>query len=98
MESGKKYIRLGTGATHVELPIYNMYKEYQVTGYDNTKNMYIKVASEILNQYKFKINYNNVFPLFKSIDFGRDEKDLEFCRERAFLILIHFMLQIWRKC
>jgi hypothetical protein len=84
VELGEKYIRLGTGVTHAEIPISNMYKEYQVIGYDNTKKMYIRIASEILNQYKFKINYKNVFPLLKNMEFGKGEKDLGFYREHAF--------------
>ncbi|WP_165000774.1 DUF1444 family protein [Xylanivirga thermophila] len=84
VEVKEKYIRLGTGVTHAELPIASMYKEYQVTGYDNIRDLYIKVAYEVLNQYKFKVDYNNVFPLLKSRDFGKGEKDLRFCREQAF--------------
>jgi len=37
-----------------------------------------------LSQYKFKIDYNNVFPLLKSREFGKGEKDLGFYREQAF--------------
>jgi len=84
VELGEKYIRIGTEVAHVELPISSMYKEYQVTGYDNIKKLYIKVANEVLNQYKFKVDYNNVYPLLKSRNFGRGEKDLGFCREQAF--------------
>ena len=84
VELGGNYIRIGTGITHVELPIASMYKEYQATGYDNIKKLYIKVANEVLNQYKFKIDYNNVYPLLKGRDFGKGEKDLRFCREQAF--------------
>ncbi|MBC8587606.1 DUF1444 family protein [Paratissierella segnis] len=84
VEVKEKYIRIGTEVAHVELPISSMYKEYQVTGYDNIKKLYIKVANEVLNQYKFKIDYNNVYPLLKSRNFGKGEKDLRFCREQAF--------------
>ncbi|MGB4638539.1 MAG: DUF1444 family protein [Caldicoprobacterales bacterium] len=80
----EKFIRLGTEVTHVELPINSMYKEYQVTDYESIKKLYIKVANEILNQYKFKVDYNNVYPLLKSRDFGEGEKNLEFYREQAF--------------
>ena len=52
----EKFIRLGTGVTHVELPINSMYKEYQVTDYESIKKLYIKVSNEILNQYKFKVD------------------------------------------
>jgi hypothetical protein len=61
-----------------------MYKEYQVTDYESIKKLYIKVSNEILNQYKFKVDYNNVYPLLKSRDFGKGEKDLGFYREQAF--------------
>jgi len=80
----EKFIRLGTGVTHVELPINSMYKEYQVTDYESIKKLYIKVSNEILNQYKFKVDYNNVYPLLKSREFGKGEKDLGFYREQAF--------------
>jgi len=80
----EKFIRLGTGVTHVELPINSMYKEYQVTDYESIKKLYIKVSNEILNQYKFKVDYNNVYPLLKSREFGKGEKDLDFYREEAF--------------
>ena len=84
VEVKEKYIRLGTGVTHAELPIASMYKEYQVTGYDNIRDLYIKVANEVLNQYRFRVDYNNVYPLLKSRNFGKGEKDLRFCREQAF--------------
>jgi len=48
------------------------------------KKLYIKVSNEILNQYKFKVDYNNVYPLLKSREFGKGEKDLGFYREQAF--------------
>jgi uncharacterized protein YtpQ (UPF0354 family) len=84
VEVKEKYIRLGTGVTHAELPIASMYKEYQVADYESVKKLYIDIAYEVLNQYKFKVDYNNVFPLLKSRDFGKGEKDLRFCREQAF--------------
>jgi uncharacterized protein YtpQ (UPF0354 family) len=84
VELGEKYIRIGTEVAHVELPISSMYKEYQVTGYDNIKKLYIKVANEVLNQYKFKIDYKNVYPMLKSRDFGERENNIEFYREQAF--------------
>lgn len=79
-----RFIRLGTGVTHVELPINSMYKEYQVTDYESIKKLYIKVSNEILNQYKFKVDYNNVYPLLKSREFGKGEKNLGFYREQTF--------------
>ncbi|AUG57271.1 DUF1444 family protein [Acetivibrio saccincola] len=79
-----RFIRLGTGVTHVELPINSMYKEYQVTDYESIKKLYIKISNEILNQYKFKVDYNNVYPLLKSREFGKGEKNLGFYREQTF--------------
>lgn len=84
VEVKEKYIRLGTGVTHAELPIASMYKEYQVADYESVKKLYIDIAYEVLNQYKFKVDYNNVYPLLKSRNFGKGEKDLRFCREQAF--------------
>ena len=84
VELEEKFIRLGTGVTHVELPIESLYKEYQVIGYDKTIKLYIKAANQILNQYKFKINYNNVYPMLKNKHFGKGEKDLGLYREHTF--------------
>ncbi|WP_034843322.1 DUF1444 family protein [Acetivibrio thermocellus] len=80
-----KFIRLGTEVTHVELPINGMYKEYQVTDYESIKKLYLKISKEILNQYKFKVDYNNVYPMLKSRDFGKGENNIQFYREQTFL-------------
>jgi len=60
-----------------------MYKEYQVTDYESIKKLYIKVANEILNEYKFKVDYNNVYPILKHTDFGNNTK-MRFYKKRAF--------------
>lgn len=80
----KGFIRLGTGITNIELPIESMYMEYKVVGYDSVKDLYLKVANDILNQYKFRVDYNNVYPLLKNKDFGEGKDDLKFYRERTF--------------
>ncbi len=80
----EKLIHIGGGVTYVELPVESMYKEYQVIGYDNTRKMYIKIANKILNQYKFTINYNNVYPMLKNKNFGKVENDLGLYREHIF--------------
>lgn len=80
----KGFIRLGTGITNIELPIESMYMEYKVVGYDNVKDLYLKVANDILNQYKFRVDYNNVYPLLKNKDFGEGKDDLKFYREWTF--------------
>lgn len=79
----EKFIRLGTGVTHVELPISSMYNEYQVTDYYNIKKLYIKVANKILSQYKFKVNYFNVYPILKHHDFSNNAK-IQFYKKSAF--------------
>ena len=81
---GENLIHLGSGVTHVELPLGSMYREYQMTDYCNTKELYLKIASEILNKYKFKVDYANVYPILKRHDFGINSK-VQFYREKAFL-------------
>ena len=44
---GENLIHLGSGVTYVELPLGSMYREYQMTDYCNTKELYVKIASEI---------------------------------------------------
>jgi hypothetical protein len=83
VELGENYIRIGTGITHVELPIASMYKEYQVVDYESVKELYVKVANKVLNQYKFKIDYNDVYPLLKHTGFSSNSK-IEFYKKRAF--------------
>jgi hypothetical protein len=81
---GENLIHLGSGVTYVELPLGSMYREYQMTDYYNAKELYVKIASEILNKYKFKVDYANVYPILKRHDFGINSK-VQFYREKAFL-------------
>ena len=81
---GENLIHLGSGVTHIELPLGSMYREYQMTDYCNTKELYVKIASEILNKYKFKVDYANVYPILKRHDFGINSK-VQFYRKKAFL-------------
>jgi len=81
---GEDLIHLGYGVTYVELPLGSMYREYQMTDYCNTKELYVKIASEILNKYKFKVDYANVYPILKRHDFGIKSK-VKFYRKKAFL-------------
>jgi hypothetical protein len=81
---GENLIHLGSGVTYVELPLGSMYREYQMTDYCNTKELYVKIASEILNKYKFKVDYANAYPILKRHDFGINSK-VQFYREKAFL-------------
>jgi len=80
-----KYVIVESNPNSVSIPVSSIYKEYQETkDYGKTLASYIKIINDILSQYKFKIDYNNVFPLLKSRDFGKGEKDLGFYREHAF--------------
>ncbi|MDH7565947.1 MAG: hypothetical protein QHH06_05640 [Clostridiales bacterium] len=81
---GENLIHLGSGVTYVELPLGSMYREYQMTDYCNAKELYVKIASEILNKYKFKVDYANVYPILKRHDFGINSK-VQFYRKKAFL-------------
>jgi len=81
---GENLIHLGSGVTYVELPLGSMYREYQMTDYYNAKELYVKIASEILNKYKFKVDYANVYPILKRHDFGINSK-VQFYRKKAFL-------------
>ena len=74
-----KYVIVESNPNSVSVPISSIYGEYQETeDYGKTLESYIKIINDILNQYKFKIDYNNVYPLLKSRDFGKGEKDLGF--------------------
>ena len=80
-----KYVIVESNPNSVSIPVNSIYKEYQENkDYGKTLAAYIKIINDILSQYKFKIDYNNVFPLLKSREFGKGEKDLGFYREQAF--------------
>ncbi len=74
-----------SGPTSMSIPISSVYREYQeIKDYGKTLTSYIRIISDILSQYEFKIDYTNVYPLLKSRMFGKGEKDLDFYREHAF--------------
>ncbi|MDK2801102.1 MAG: hypothetical protein PWQ70_2721 [Clostridiales bacterium] len=80
-----KYVVVESEPSSVSIPVINIYREYQeIKDYGKTLVSYIRIINDILSQYKFKIDYNNVYPLLKSRDFGKGEKDLGFYREQAF--------------
>lgn len=66
----KERIYIGSEFTNASLPLRTMYKEYKILGYQKNLQKYIKIISEILNTYKFRLNLNNTFPFIKSKDFG----------------------------
>lgn len=80
-----KYVVVESEPNSVSIPVNSIYREYQeVKDYGKTLTSYIRIISDILNQYKFKIDYTNVYPMLKSRMFGKGEKDLDFYREEAF--------------
>lgn len=82
----EKYVVVESEQNSVSIPINSIYKEYQyINDYGKILASYIRIISDILSQYKFKIDYCNVYPLLKSRDFGKGEKNLEFYREQAFV-------------
>ena len=61
------YIIVKSGPASMSIPISSMYREYQeVMDYGKTLKIYVDIIYNILNQYKFKIDYNNVYPLLKN--------------------------------
>ena len=79
------YILVKSGPASMSIPISSMYREYQeVKDYKKTLKLYVGIINDILNQYKFKIDYKSVYPFLKSRDFGKGENDIQFYREQAF--------------
>jgi uncharacterized protein YtpQ (UPF0354 family) len=80
-----KYVVSKVWSCSVSIPISSIYREYQeVKDYRKTLKLYVDIINDILNQYKFKIDYNSVYPFLKSRDFGKGENDIQFYREQAF--------------
>ena len=80
-----KYVVVESNLSSVSIPVSSIYKEYQqVKDYRKTLKLYVDIINDILNQYKFKIDYNSVYPFLKSMDFGKGENDIQFYREQAF--------------
>jgi len=79
------YMLVKSGPASMSIPISSMYREYQeVKDYRKTLKLYVDIINDILNQYKFKIDYNSVYPFLKSMDFGKGENGIQFYREQAF--------------
>jgi uncharacterized protein YtpQ (UPF0354 family) len=80
-----KYVIVESNSSNVSIPVSSIYREYQeVKDYRKTLKLYVGIINDILNQYKFKIDYNSVYPFLKSMDFGKGENDIQFYREQAF--------------
>lgn len=80
-----KYVVVESDPNSVSILVSSIYREYQeVKDYRKTLKLYVGIINDILNQYKFKIDYNSVYPFLKSRDFGKGENDIQFYREQAF--------------
>ena len=80
-----KYVVVESDPNSVSIPASSIYREYQeVKDYRKTLKLYVDIINDILNQYKFKIDYSSVYPFLKSMDFGKGENDIQFYREQAF--------------
>ena len=80
-----KYVVVESDPNSVSIPVSSIYREYQeIKDYGKTLTSYIRIISDILNQYKFKIDYTNVYPMLKSRMFGKGENGIQFYREQAF--------------
>lgn len=80
-----KYVVVESEPNSVSIPVSRIYREYQeVKDYRKTLKLYVDIINDILNQYKFKIDYNSVYPFLKSMDFGKGENGIQFYREQAF--------------
>jgi len=76
---------INSGSAGMSVPISSMYREYQgLNDYERTLKIYVDIIYNNLNQYNFKIDYNNVYPMLKSKDFGKIGENLGFYREPAF--------------
>ncbi|MEM0143725.1 MAG: hypothetical protein QXL94_07260, partial [Candidatus Parvarchaeum sp.] len=61
----KDRIYVAKNVTNVSVPLKAMYHEYRTIGYVQTFKNYMKIISDILDTYKFKLDLNNVFPFVK---------------------------------
>lgn len=66
----KERIYIGSEFTNASLPLKTLYQEHLIVGYQKNLQNYIKIISDILNCYRFKLNLSNVFPFVKPKDFG----------------------------
>ncbi|WP_213818273.1 DUF1444 family protein [Garciella nitratireducens] len=71
-------------AAKMNIPIETIFNEYQLDeDYEETLHTYKGIIRKILGQHKFKIDYDNIFPLLKKSDFAKDS-ELSFYNEEAF--------------
>ncbi|QAT62838.1 DUF1444 family protein [Acidilutibacter cellobiosedens] len=85
----KERLYIGSEFTNASLPLRTMYQEHQIVGYQKNLQNYIKIISDVLNCYRFKLNLSNVFPFVKPKEFGEDINH-NFIREDLFCNLSLF--------
>jgi len=57
-----KYVVVESDPNSVSILVSSIYREYQeVKDYRKTLKLYVDIINDILNQYKFKIDYNGIF-------------------------------------
>lgn len=80
-------IEINTDTQVVYIPLNAVYEDYKNHGqYKKTLNEYIRTTKDLLNQYKFDLNYDIIFPIIKTHDFAENEP-ANFHRKNLFLDL-----------
>lgn len=81
-ELNEELITFEFGPLEVIIDTKDMYKLYgeSKNNYNTVKKHCLNVIKEIIEEKRFKVNYNKVFPIIKPKDFGSD-KEIGFIRE-----------------
>ncbi|SHH83181.1 Protein of unknown function [Caloranaerobacter azorensis DSM 13643] len=81
-ELNKELITFEFGTLEIIVDTKDMYKLYgeSKNNYNTVKKHCLNVIKEIIEEKRFKVNYNKVFPLLKNKNFGLD-KEIGFIRE-----------------
>ncbi|WP_069649780.1 DUF1444 family protein [Caloranaerobacter ferrireducens] len=81
-ELNKELITFEFGTLEVIIDTKDMYKLYgkSKNNYNTVKKHCLNAVKEIIEETRFKVNYNKVFPIIKPKDFGSD-KEINFIRE-----------------
>lgn len=81
----RDYLYVEDGLTNMSIPFSSIYREYCSTkDYNQTLETYVQIARKILSQYKFQINYKNVYPILKHESFGVENVEFSFYRKPLF--------------
>ncbi|QUH22090.1 hypothetical protein [Alkaliphilus sp. B6464] len=83
----KNIILIYCNNIEISISIEDAYEEYKLCeNYNIILDIFLKNIGNYLNQYKFNLNYNKVYPIIKSENFGKDE-EYNFLRENYLLDL-----------